>query len=108
MIGISIPEIVEKYVINGANCYDVNFNIVKEQDWYSYEQVKIPNGRFDYSGIIDALITYKYPNDKMQSVINNYLLDPTDEDIVKEFNEMQAWRKEAKEIAKQALEYELH
>ena len=108
MIGISIPEIVEKYVINGANCYDVNFNIVKEQDWYSYEQVKIPNGRFDYSGIIDAIITYKYPNDKMQSIINNYLLDPTDEETIKEFNEMQAWRKEAKEIAKQALEYELH
>lgn len=107
MISTSIPEIVEKYVINGANCYDVNFNVVKEQDWYSYEQVKIPNGRFDYSGIIDALVTYKYPNDKMQSVINNYLLDPTDETIVNEFNEMQAWRKEAKEIAKQALLYEL-
>ena len=43
----------------------------------------------------------------MQSIINNYLLDPTDETIVKEFNEMQAWRKEAKEIAKEALEYKI-
>ena len=108
MISTSIPEIVDKYVINGANCYDINFNIVKEQDWYSYEQVKIPNGRFDYGGIVDSLVQYKYPNDKMQSVINNYLLEPDNAEYVAEFNEMQAWRKEAKEIAKQALEYELH
>lgn len=105
MISISIPEIVDKYVINGANCYDINFNIVKEQDWYSYEQVKIPNGRFEYSGIVDALISYKYPNDKMQAVINNYLLEPENLEYVTVFNEMQAWRKEAKEIAKKALEY---
>ena len=108
MISTSIPEIVDKYVINGANCYDINFNIVKEQDWYSYEQVKIPNGRFDYGGIVDSLVQYKYPNDKMQSVINNYLLEPDNAEYVAEFNEMQAWRKEAKEIAKQALLYELY
>lgn len=107
MISISIPEIVDKYVINGANCYDINFNIVKEQDWYSYEQVKIPNGRFDYGGIVDTLVAYKYPNDKMQAVINNYLLDPYDSYAIDEFNKMQAWRKEAKEIAKEALLYEL-
>lgn len=108
MISISIPEIVDKYVINGANCYDINFNIVKEQDWYSYEQAKIPNGRFDYDGIVDTLVTYKYPNDKMQAVINNYLLEPENPEYIIAFNEMQAWRKEAKEIAKQALEYELY
>lgn len=107
MISISIPEIVDKYVINGANCYDINFNIVKEQDWYSYEQVKIPNGRFDYGGIVDSLVQYKFPNDKMQAVINNYLLEPENEEFVTAFNEMQAWRKEAKEIAKEALLYEL-
>lgn len=105
MISISIPEIVDKYVINGANCYDINFNIVKEQDWYSYEQVKIPNGRFDYSGIVDSLIQYKYPIDKMQAVINNYLLEPENQEYIIAFNEMQSWRKEAKEIAKEALTY---
>ena len=105
MISISIPEIVDKYVINGANCYDINFNIVKEQDWYSYEKVKIPNGRFDYGGIVDSLVQYKFPNDKMQAVINNYLLEPENEEYVTAFNEMQTWRKEAKEIAKEALTY---
>ena len=43
----------------------------------------------------------------MQAVINNYLLDPEDEAVVKEFNTMQAWRKKAKEIAKEALDYKI-
>jgi hypothetical protein len=43
----------------------------------------------------------------MQAVINNYLPDPEDAYAIDEFNKMQAWRKEAKEIAKEALLYEL-
>lgn len=68
---------------------------------YCYEQVKIPMGRWNYSNAVDALITHKYPNDKMQAVINNYLLDPTDTDALTEFNEMQNYRKYCKELAKQ-------
>lgn len=56
----------------------------------------------------DALVQYKGPIDKMQAVINNYLLDPEDAYAIGEFNKMQAWCKEAKEIAKEALLYELH
>ena len=95
-------------VVYATRRYAVNIDIYYDNGIYEWERVEIPAGRFDYGGIIDALVTFKYPIDKMQSVINNYLLDPTDETIVKEFDEMQAWRKEAKEIAKQALEYELH
>ena len=68
---------------------------------YCYEQVKIPMGRWNYSNCVDALITHKYPNDKMQAVINNYLLDPTDTDALTEFTEMQNYRKYCKELAKQ-------
>jgi hypothetical protein len=39
----------------------------------------------------------------MQAIINNYLADPSDEGILQEFNDMQAWRKEAKIIAKEIL-----
>ena len=102
------PNLVESYRELGMRRFLLNINIKQEGILFMWEQVTIPKGRFDYGGIVDALISHKYPIDKMQSVINNYLLDPTDETIVKEFNEMQAWRKEAKEIAKQALEYELH
>ena len=102
------PNIVETYIEFATKRYVVNIDVIHNIDEWEYDRVSIPAGKWDYSGVVDALVQYKYPIDKMQAVINNYLLDPTDEETVKEFNEMQAWRKEAKEIAKQALEYELH
>lgn len=60
-------------------------------------------GKFNYSGIVDALVVAKYPNDKMQAIINNYLLDSSDELILQEFNEMQEWRKLSKIIAEDIL-----
>ena len=102
------PDIVEMDVVYATRRYAVNIDIYYDNGIYEWERVEIPAGRFDYGGIIDALVTFKYPIDKMQSVINNYLLEPENEEYILAFNEMQAWRKEAKEIAKQALEYELH
>ena len=102
------PNFIEQVVIKGRITYFVNLNIELVGDMYQYDSIMVEYGRWDYGGIIDALVTYKYPNDKMQSVINNYLLEPDNAEYIQEFNDMQAWRKEAKEIAKQALEYELH
>jgi hypothetical protein len=101
------PDIVEMDVVYATRRYAVNIDIYYDNGIYEWERVEIPAGRFDYGGIIDALVTFKYPIDKMQAVINNYLLDPEDAYAVDEFNKMQAWRKEAKEIAKEALLYEL-
>ena len=44
----------------------------------------------------------------MQAIINNYLLDPSNQQSIEEFNQMQEWRKHAKELAKEILTYELH
>lgn len=101
------PNFVEQEVVAGRITYYINLDIVLNGEMYQYEQIVIEYNKFNYSGIVDALITYKYPIDKMQAVINNYLLDPEDAYSVDEFNKMQAWRKEAKEIAKEALTYEL-
>lgn len=57
-----------------------------------------------YAGLVNKLVSYKYPNDRMQAIINNYLLDPNDELANREFIEMQKWRSESKEIAKEILE----
>ena len=107
--GTTKPPLVEVMMINATKRYFINIEIrhVGENS-YEYEHVDIPAGKFEYGGVVDALISYKYPIDKMQATINNYLLDPNDAYAIEEFNKMQAWRKEAKEIAKQALEYELH
>ena len=86
-----------------VNCqYFYDINII---DGYN-EPITIQLGilKFNYAGIVDALISYKYPIDKMQAIINNYLLDPNDESINQEFIEMQNWRSESKQIAKEILE----
>ena len=99
------PDILETYVLGGVRRYNINIDVVQVGEMYKWEQVNVPIEKWNYSGVVDALITYKYPIDKMQAVINNYLLDPEDAYAIDEFNKMQAWRKEAKEIAKEALTY---
>lgn len=51
------------------------------------------------SRIIDHIVRAAYPDDVMQSIINNHLLDPDDAEDKAEFDEMQQWRKHAKAIA---------
>lgn len=102
------PNLVDTYLINGQRWYDINVDAFENNTEYSWDQISIPSNRFDYSGVVDALIVYKYPNDKMQAIINNYLLDQSNEQVVNEFNEMQEWRKRSKELAKDILTYELH
>ena len=101
------PDILETYVLGGVRRYDINIDVVQVGEMYKWEQVNVPIEKWNYSGVVDALVSHKYPIDKMQAVINNYLLDPEDAYAIDEFNKMQAWRKEAKEIAKEALLYEL-
>ena len=108
MIGNNAPNIVDSYTVRGVNYKTVNFDIRDVDEGFEWESVDMPQTKWDYAGVVDALIQYKYPIDKMQAVINNYLLDPEDVYAIDEFNKMQAWRKEAKEIAKEALLYELH
>ena len=101
------PDILETYILGGVRRYNININVVQDGEMYKWEQVNVPIEKWNYSGIVDALVQHKYPIDKMQAVINNYLLEPENEEFVTAFNEMQSWRKEAKEIAKEALLYEL-
>ena len=102
------PKLAEVSIVDGIRYVDMHIESVLKDGLFEYYTVRILYSDFNYSGIVDSLIQYKYPIDKMQAVINNYLLDPEDAYAIDEFNKMQAWRKEAKEIAKQALEYELH
>lgn len=99
------PDILETYILGGVRRYYINIDVVQIGEMYRWEQVNVPINKWNYSGVVDALVQYKYPIDKMQAVINNYLLDATDDYAIDEFNKMQAWRKEAKEIAKEVLEY---
>ena len=85
---------------------EVNRVLGRPQYTVCYEEgsVTLPIGVINYDAIVDAIITQRYPSDKMMAVINNYMLSPDDESIKAEWQEMQAWRQRAKEVAKEAIE----
>ena len=58
---------------------------------------------FNYGGLVAELVGINYSDSEMTAVINNYLLDPEDEEAKREFVEMQECRKKAKEIARKIL-----
>ena len=83
------------------------FSVSEKQDdgTYKYQIYTLEPAVLDYDSITNAIISREYPTDKMQAIINNYLLDPSNKDTTKEFNDMQAFRKKAKDWAKDLLNY---
>ena len=71
---------------------------------YSYKCLQIDKHKYNYGDLVDLFIKLIYSYQEMTAIINNYLLDPTNVSSLSEFNEMQAIRKEAKELAKEILE----
>lgn len=60
-------------------------------------------GTRTYDGIVNAIVCDHYPADKMQAIINNYLLESESKEHQAEFAEMQAWRAKAKRVAKEVV-----
>ena len=83
-------------------CFNEREMTIDDTVKYEYDSVrtKFP---YTYSSIVSAIITDKYPNDVMQAIINNHLLGD-DEEHEAEYQEMQAWRRTAKEVAKRITE----
>lgn len=59
---------------------------------------KVPN-------IIDTIIRERYSASQVEAIVNNYLSDTTNKEYLKEFNDMQEWRKQAKSIAKKVNDF---
>ena len=83
--------------------YTINYT-VGEGDTSDYRTAVCPPGIPERSQIINAVIRQDYPEDKMEATINNYLLDPTDADSKAAFDEMQDFRRAAKEFADEVIE----
>jgi hypothetical protein len=112
----------------------INFGIEEHQDdenRFSFYSVKVKVGDWDYSGIVNAIVSAEYPAEMMQAIMNNYhqetdlaklidllrttqnfnklrsamndWLSSRDQDIVKEYETMQEWRKMAKDTAREIL-----
>lgn len=92
---------------------------------YMYYSVRIPMGRWNYGGIVEAVVREKYTTDEMEAITNNmnavtsgyfnvlvsdgivdaikYLADSKDDDNTVAFREMQEWRALAKREAREVL-----
>ena len=58
-----------------------------------------------YASIVDYVVRERYSVSQVEAIVNNYLSDTTNEKYLKEFNDMQEWRKEAKSIAKKVNDF---
>ena len=57
-----------------------------------------------YGRLVGEKFREKYSQDDVEAIVNNYLLDPTNEKYQTEFNTMQEYRKFCKEQAKAELQ----
>lgn len=61
-----------------------------------------PRANQVYGSVVNDLLRQQYKADKVESIINNYLDEPN-EKHTKEFQDLQAYRKECKAEAKRIL-----
>lgn len=101
----SKPNQVEQRIIFGQKTRTINYEIEEVECGYEFYSIALPPAVWDYGIIVDLIIKEHYPNGQMEAILNNYLLDPSDEQSKAKFNEMQEYRNYAKELAKQAMQY---
>ena len=59
----------------------------------------------DRGEMVNNIIRDKYSASQVEAIVNNYLSDTTNEEYLKEFNDMQEWRKKTKSIAKKVNDF---
>lgn len=69
------------------------------------DKVSIICDTYNVSDLISAFIRERYSVSQVEAIVNNYLLDMSNEEYLKEFNDMQEWRKQAKSIAKKIITF---
>lgn len=69
------------------------------------DKISIICDTYNVSDLISAFIRERYSVSQVEAIVNNYLSDATNKEYLKEFNELQEWRKEAKSIAKKVITF---
>ena len=100
------PDDVVMKLRLGQRQYTVNFNVESAEGTeykYRWQSVTLEPGVWAYGPLVSAIVSERYPEDAMQAVVNNYLLEPRTDEAVAEFKAMQNWRTFAKEVAQKAI-----
>lgn len=74
--------------------YDIN----EDNGKYTCKFVRVQ--RMKYGDMVDAIIKTKYSDSKNFAIINNYLLDQTNPEYKSEYDDLQSWRRFAKDEAR--------
>jgi hypothetical protein len=107
------------------NKEDMSYEVFAREHKYSYNSLSIGNGRWGYSGIVEAIIRDRYSADQMEAITNNmaainavfmqtlvsggiveaikFLRESADAADTETFREMQEWRAMAKREARDIL-----
>lgn len=107
MTGSIEPQQIQYKIKLGLRQYTIAFDIQKsktdDQEQYQWFEATFDLGQPTYSQLAAAIIQSRYPNDDMQAIINNHLLDDGNSEHESEWADMQAWRAKAKNMAKEIL-----
>ena len=102
--GDKAPEIeIRKF--NNSTYIVVPF-ILSKQPLYEWIELVFKPFNYNYGSVIDSIIGLKYSLSETLAILNNYLSDPENVKYVAEFNELQEWRRTAKEYVKKHLKFE--
>ena len=98
------PKAVETIISTGMMTTVFRLDITKKEDGtYECEEVEYNHKEpiteeKDYGPMVSTLIRAHYSQDQVEAITQNYLADP--ERYKDDFEALQAWRAEAKKIAK--------
>ena len=114
--GTARPRTVEFARNLGRKQYTVNFDIEELEDGsFKWSSVTLAPGVWSYGALIAAIVDSKYSPNELQAINANMLGVLSDsfsdfpkakiEEYKQECRELARWRDHAKEIAKEALNY---
>lgn len=100
------PDEVQTVSFVGTMVTILRSGIVEVDGGYECEEIEYlhrePITENDYGPMVTAIIRSHYSADEMEAILNNYVYSKTAEHKA-EWNTMQAWRTEAKRLARLAI-----
>ena len=98
--GTNYPNEIIKNKRNNKNFIEVPFVIDVNNGIYTWIYIKLIPYNYHYRGLVNEIISLKYDESEMFAILLNYMDDPKNEVYKNEYEELQNWRKHAKEFAK--------
>ena len=86
--------------INGVSFVDIPFNVVEDNGVYTWVYITIVENNYHYRGVVDAIVGLKYDLSETLAIVLNYMDSPKTARYKKAYDELQDWRRNAKEFAK--------